>query len=177
MVHKDIASNYHSEQGRQRVLTMLYREFVVYQVVHELQGLIDADSIIVLDDGRDRIPRFVSALGDVASVDKTISYIEQLPLPDLVIRIDTEQSICRQRLATRRIPVYSRLLLNLQTGIETWENCQQCTITTCEMMKNKNVPVLEVSNNADLNPPVQMINEYLDKFLDRRKSSPLHNSS
>ena len=171
MVHKDIASNYHSDRGRQWALTMVYREFAVYQVVHELQGLIDADSVIVLDDGRDRIPRFVNALGDVESVDKTISYIEQFPLPDLVIHIDTEQSICRQRLATRRISGYSPLQLrplSLQTRVETWENCQRCTVITYEMLKSKNIPVLKVSNNADLNTTVQLINECLDKFLDNK---------
>lgn len=168
MVHKDISSNYHSEGGKQWALTMVYREFAVYQIVHELQGLIDADSVIVLDDGRDRIPRFVNALGDVESVDKTISYIEQFPLPDFVIHIDTDHSICRQRLATRRIsgnsPVRLRPL-SLQMRVETWENCQRCTVITYEMLKSKNIPVLEVSNNADLYTPVQLINEYLDKYL------------
>ena len=168
VMHGGIESNYHSEQGKQWALTMVYKIFTEYQIVHELQGWLDANTVIILDEGRDRIPRIINALGDVQPVEKTVSYIDQIPLPDLVIHVDTEPSVCSQRVATRRILGYSALRLkqsSLEKQTETLENCRLCTARTCEMLASNKVPVYKVSNSADFDSAVKSLQEYLGGFF------------
>jgi hypothetical protein len=167
MVLNGIEGSCYSEQEKTVALKMAYETFALYQVIHEVHSLPEDNSVIVLDEGLSKLGQIIYAHGDHLPVEEVALYADQIPLPDLIVHVDTETSICNHRLVNRGSPAYfsQRLKLsNSRMGIQT-ENCRLCTTVICERLKNRNVPVYKVTNNATIDSPIQLLQEYLDNFL------------
>jgi thymidylate kinase len=170
MVLNGIEGSSYSEQEKTVALKMAYETFAFYQVIHEVHSLPEDNSIIVLDEGLSKLAQIIYAHEDHLPVEKVALYADQILPPDLIIHVDTEISICNHRLVTRGNPEYltQRLKLsNSKMGIQT-ENCRLCTNIMCERLKSRNVPVYKVTNNAAVDSPIQLLQEYLDDFLSHK---------
>lgn len=166
MVHDGLEHNYYAEQGKISALKMVYEAFSIYQIIDELNNLPGSDNIIVLDEGLCRVGRIIYARGDVQPVEKATVFADRIPLPSLIVHVDTEPSVCIARAVDMPDGGYfgkGKEISDFQ--MQTLENGRLCIAMMCERLKNRNVPVFKVTNNDDLDSAIQLIQKYLDNFF------------
>jgi thymidylate kinase len=175
MVFSDIAHIISSEEAKASTLKMAFEAFSLYQIIHELYGSRDDNSVIVLEEGLYKIGQLIYCQGDVQHSEKIALFTNHVRPPDLVIHVDAEPSVCVRRLDERPSPkrdttgyayfARRRIQSSLQARVQKLENYQSCTKIILEGLKSKNVPLYEISNNAELDSPTRLLKEYLDGFF------------
>ena len=140
---------------RHRPLSVRTRAHILYwffQLAGRYRVLVDSSigaQVLVIDDGfvHRAVHLHASHLRgpDTRSV---VSYLELIPVPDLLVHVDTDTQICLERVVARGVWAHSRHLA--QTELSEYLGAAAAVVgTASEAMRTRGATVVEVSGTVD----------------------------
>lgn len=166
MILRDLAKNYTSGREKYVTLKMIYEVFAIYQMINELYRSNNNNTTVILDEGFCRVGRMIYARGDIQSFTEIQQFVQLMPLPNLVVYVDTEPSICISRLS-RRYGSMDKVRDN--PYIRSLEKGRQYLQMLCQELEKKGIPVLRINNNNNIEKTTNIVLEYLKRFLNNTR--------
>jgi hypothetical protein len=148
-----------AEKGQ--IFNWLFQLFADHLLIEEN---LNSAAMVLVDEGF--CHRVVTLFGyGEAPIDEGAirRYINSIPLPTVVFRIETKLEICEERMAQRGYP---ERLRNLETTGKrrVLERCLKCIEITLNELKHLNIPVRSLNNNGDLSLAKKTILSELGKL-------------
>lgn len=119
-----------------------------------INGSLPTDTVVFFEEGFiQKSFMFVSPLDFEYTVKSNLfNYLENIPLPDLIIYVNTDLTLCNERMIGRPEGLTKRLKNIDKTGIIKFLEISDLHLqnTVCWLKKNKNINLIIVNNNEPL---------------------------
>ncbi len=143
------------------VFLWFFELFSSYQLVSDH---IKAHVPVVIDEGFCNRALTLFAYHSHISRSELERYIEHIPLPQLVLYVDTSPAIAETRLQSRGYPIRMHAMSSDQK-IRFMKRMASCVDTICQQLSQKHVDVLHISNDCSEEDLSRKVHDILERLV------------